>query len=65
MERIRQSPRSFITQRNKIIFYGELLAPRSNPNSEDHLLSAVRDSFNIFTAKVKGKKVKLSPCLTN
>jgi hypothetical protein len=28
---------------NKLIFYGELLAPRPNPKLEDHPMSAVRD----------------------
>jgi hypothetical protein len=35
--------------RNKLIFYGELLAPRPTPKLEDGPLSAVRDClFNIL-----------------
>jgi hypothetical protein len=37
--------------RNKLIFYGEELAPRPTPKLEDHPLPAVRDClFNIFAA---------------
>jgi hypothetical protein len=40
-----------VTFRNKLIFYGEMLAPRPTPNLEDHPLSDVRDcSFSIFAA---------------
>jgi hypothetical protein len=36
---------------NKLIFYGELLAPHPIPKLEDYPLSAVRDClFNIFAA---------------
>jgi hypothetical protein len=44
-------PRFLMNFRNKVIFYGELLAPRQTPKLEDHPLSAVRDClFNIFAA---------------
>jgi hypothetical protein len=48
---IRPGPRFFEHIRNKLIFYGELLAPRPTHKLEDHPLSAVRDYlFNIFAA---------------
>jgi hypothetical protein len=52
MQRIRAGPRTFVTFRNKLIFYDEeLLAQRPNPKLEDHTLSAVRDClFSIFAA---------------
>jgi hypothetical protein len=44
-------PRLLVNFHNKIIFYGELLAPRPTPKLEDHPLSAVSDClFNIFAA---------------
>jgi hypothetical protein len=39
-QRISPDPRLFETFRNKLPFYGELLAPRLTPKPEDHLLSA-------------------------
>jgi hypothetical protein len=43
--------RPFVTFRNKLIFYGELLAPCPLLELEDHPLSGVRDClFNIFAA---------------
>jgi hypothetical protein len=39
--------------RNKLNFYGELLAPQRTPKLEDHPLSAVLDClFNIFAANL-------------
>jgi hypothetical protein len=50
IKRIRPGPRTFVTLRNKLIFYGEkLLAPRSTPKLEHHHLLAVRHClFNIL-----------------
>jgi hypothetical protein len=46
---MRPGPRPFETFRNKLIFYGELLAPRLSPKLEDHPLSAARYClFSIF-----------------
>jgi hypothetical protein len=43
--------RRLMNFRNKLIFYGELLAPHPTPKLENHPLSAVRDClFNIFAA---------------
>jgi hypothetical protein len=48
--KIRPVPR-LIRLRNKVLFYGELSAPRPTPKLEDSPLSAVRDClFNIFAA---------------
>jgi hypothetical protein len=46
---LKKSLRLLVVFSNKLIFYGELLAPRPTPKLEDHPLSAVRDClFNIF-----------------
>jgi hypothetical protein len=51
---LRPGPRLLVVFRNKLIFYGELLAPRPTPKLEDHPLSAVRDClFNIFAATLQ------------
>jgi hypothetical protein len=39
--RIRPVPRSLITFRNKLIFYGELLAPHPTPKLEDQLINSI------------------------
>jgi hypothetical protein len=51
-QRIRPSPSSCVTFRNKLFFYSEeVLVPRPGSKLEAHLLSAVRDClFNIFAA---------------
>jgi len=47
-------PRLLWTFRNRIRFYGELLAARPTPKLEDHPLSAVRDClFNIFATNLQ------------
>jgi hypothetical protein len=38
IQKISHGPRLLVVFRNKIIFYGELLAPRQNPKLEDHSL---------------------------
>jgi hypothetical protein len=44
-------PSPFVTFRNKLIFYNELLASHATPKLEDHPLSAVHDCLsNIFVA---------------
>jgi hypothetical protein len=51
---IRPGPRLLVVFRNKLIFYGELLAPRPTPKLEDHPLSAVRDCLStIFAATLQ------------
>jgi hypothetical protein len=45
IQRIRPSPRPFVTFRNKLISYDDLLDPRPTPKLEDHPLSAVRYIF--------------------
>jgi hypothetical protein len=46
---IRPNPRSYVTFRNKLFYYGEeLLAPRSTPRLEDHPLSVVATAHSIY-----------------
>jgi hypothetical protein len=59
--RSRQSPRTWVTFRNKNIFYGEeFLAPRPTPNLEDHSLLAARGClFNIFSTSLHMRRQAL------
>jgi hypothetical protein len=42
-------PRLLVVFRNKLISYGELLAPRPTPKLEDHTLSAIRDCYSVYS----------------
>jgi hypothetical protein len=57
---IRPGPRPLLNVRNKLIFYGELLAPRQTPKLEYHPLLAVRDClFNTFAAVLHNWRASL------
>jgi hypothetical protein len=53
IQSLRPGPRLFEHFRNKLIFYGELLAPRPTPKLEDDTFSAIRNPlFSIFAASI-------------